>query len=143
MEVQITPDHLRAIEVHGEASYPYEGGGFLLGSLEDGAFVVIKVMPIDNEWEDPARQDRFAIQEQTSMKAQLEAMKQGLDVIGVFHSHPDHPPVPSQWDLEWATWPNFSFLITRVDEGKAVQTRAWRLADDRHSYEEDSIYTDV
>jgi proteasome lid subunit RPN8/RPN11 len=141
MDVRLTPEHLREIEAHGEASYPNEGGGFLLGSLANGAFEVAEVLPIDNEWDEGSQHNRFAIKEQTSMNAQLAAIKRGLDVVGVFHSHPDHPAEPSNWDLEWATWPNFSFLITRVDGAKASLTRAWRLADDRQSYQEDTILT--
>ena len=78
MEVRLTPDHLREIEAHGEASYPNEGGGFLLGSLTDGAFEVTEVLPIDNEWDAGSQHNRFAIKEQTSMKAQLAAIKRGL-----------------------------------------------------------------
>jgi proteasome lid subunit RPN8/RPN11 len=139
MEVRLTAEHLREIEAQGEQAYPDEGGGFLLGAISGDRFEVRQIMRLPNEWSEEARRNRFRLTERTALKAELAAMEQGLGVIGVFHSHPNHPAEPSQWDLAWATWPNFSFLITSVAEGRAVSTRAWRLASDRASYEEDSI----
>ena len=62
----------------------------------------------------------------------------GLDIIGVFHSHPDHPDRPSEYDREWAQ-PFFSYVITSVQAGKAVESRSWRLAEDRTQFLEESI----
>jgi proteasome lid subunit RPN8/RPN11 len=68
----------------------------------------------------------------------MKAAELGVDLIGVFHSHPDCPNVPSEFDREWAQ-PFFSYVITRVDEGKAVSHRSWRLAEDRSKYDEEEI----
>ena len=67
-----------------------------------------------------------------------EADRLGLEMLGVFHSHPDHPNLPSEFDRQWA-WPNFSYLITSVVEGKAVDSRSWRLSEDRTSFSEEII----
>jgi proteasome lid subunit RPN8/RPN11 len=62
----------------------------------------------------------------------------GLDLIGVFHSHPDCPNIPSEYDREWAQ-PFFSYVITRVDAGRAVSLRSWKLAEDRSKYDEEEV----
>jgi proteasome lid subunit RPN8/RPN11 len=62
----------------------------------------------------------------------------GLDVLGVFHSHPDHPNQPSEFDRQWA-WPNFSYLITSVVQGVAVESRSWRLNEDRANFSEEKV----
>ena len=72
------------------------------------------------------------------LKAELKADSLGLSLIGVFHSHPDCANIPSEYDREWAQ-PFFSYIITRVDQGKAVNSRSWRLLEDRSKYEEEEI----
>ena len=72
------------------------------------------------------------------LRSEQEAARRGLDVVGVFHSHPDHPNQPSEFDREWAM-PWFSYIITSVNEGKAAGSRSWRLADDRSKFEEQEI----
>ena len=75
------------------------------------------------------------------MKAEVKADSLTLSLIGVFHSHPDCPNVPSEYDREWAQ-PFFSYIITRVDNGKSVSHRSWRLTEDRSKYDEEKIYID-
>lgn len=139
MQIILSPTHLTAIEAQGERSYPNEGAGLLLGHLNGDSFIVEDVVTLDNDWEEGEQGNRFRLNEQDYLKATLEAASQELDVVGVFHSHPDHPAEPSQWDLAWATWPNFSYLITRVNDGKASTTRAWQLREDRSAFVEDDI----
>jgi proteasome lid subunit RPN8/RPN11 len=67
-----------------------------------------------------------------------EADRLGLELVGVSHSHPDHPNLPSEFDRQWA-WPNFSYLITSVVEGNAVESRSWRLNEDRASFSEEDL----
>ena len=84
------------IAAHGAASYPYEGCGLLLGLAEDGRNVVVDARPLPNVWPvESEKPERFRIAEDDWRDAELEAMDQGLDVVGIFHSHPDHPPVAS------------------------------------------------
>lgn len=122
------------ITAHLESAYPEEGAGFLLGG--DGE--VREIFPLPNAREDAARHNRYLITPEDYLKAEMQAAELGVDLIGVFHSHPDCPNVPSEYDREWAQ-PFFSYLITRVDEGKAVSHRSWKLAEDRSKYDEEEI----
>ena len=124
----------KQINSHVESAYPEEGAGFLIGVEGE----VKEILALPNAREDEARHNRFLITPQEYLKAELTADKLGLSLIGVFHSHPDCPNVPSEYDREWAQ-PFFSYIITRVDEGKAVNSRSWRLIEDRSKYEEEEI----
>jgi proteasome lid subunit RPN8/RPN11 len=73
------------------------------------------------------------------VQAELEAMRRGLDVIGVFHSHPDSPPVASPRDLAWAAFAGYSYLITEIRQGAAVNGRSWQLLPDRSGFVEEEI----
>lgn len=129
-----------AIKAHGAASYPYEGCGLLLGSAENGHNVVIDIRPLPNVWPVEAEKpERFRIDENDWRDVELEAMAEGLDVIGIFHSHPDHPPIASPRDLAWASWPGYSYLITEVRNGRPVNSRSWQLAADRSGFIEEEI----
>jgi proteasome lid subunit RPN8/RPN11 len=135
MDMLIVSNELhKQIEAHVEDAYPEEGAGFLAGI--DGE--VKQVLPLVNAREEEARRNRFLITTEDYLKAELTADKLGLSLIGVFHSHPDCPNIPSEYDREWAQ-PFFSYLITRVDKGRAVNSRSWRLAEDRSKYEEEEI----
>jgi proteasome lid subunit RPN8/RPN11 len=74
------------------------------------------------------------------LNAELEADRLGLSLIGVFHSHPDHPNRPSEFDRDWAQ-PFFSYIITSVDSGKTIESRSWRLLEDRSQFVEEKIQT--
>jgi proteasome lid subunit RPN8/RPN11 len=130
----VSKDLIARIETHVEAAYPEEGTGFLLGA--DGE--VREVLSLPNAREDEARHNRYLITPEDYLKAEMQADALGLSLIGVFHSHPDCPNEPSEYDREWAQ-PFFSYIITRVDGGRAVSHRSWRLAEDRSKYEEESI----
>lgn len=134
MEIKISNALLEKINLHLEQAYPEEGAGFLLGVNNE----VKEILPLNNAREQEARHNRFLITEQDYLKAELKADELNLSLIGVFHSHPDCPNIPSEFDREWAQ-PNFSYLITRVDKGKSVHHRSWRLAEDRAKYEEERI----
>jgi len=122
------------INAHVEDAYPDEGAGFLLGVEGE----VKDIVPLKNAREDEARHNRFLITPEDYLKAELKAEGLGLSLIGVFHSHADCPNVPSEYDREWAQ-PFFSYIITRVDEGRAVSHRSWRLVEDRSKYDEEEI----
>lgn len=129
------PDRLaQKMSSHMERAYPEEGAGFLIG--ENGE--VKEIIALSNSREDGARHNRFLFTPEDYLNAELKAESLGLSLIGVFHSHPDCPNVPSDYDREWAQ-PFFSYIITRVDQGKAVNSRSWRLLEDRSKYEEEEI----
>jgi proteasome lid subunit RPN8/RPN11 len=122
------------------ASYPHEGCGLLLGVQVNGDNVVHALVPVENRWEvEHERSERFLITAEAMLQAELAAMRQGLDIVGVFHSHPDHPPVASPRDLAWATWPGYSYLITEVRAGQPGASRSWQLAEDRNGFTEEPV----
>jgi proteasome lid subunit RPN8/RPN11 len=132
----ISKELLDQIHAHGEGAYPEEGAGFLIGM--DGK--VENILPLDNSREDGARHNRFLITPQDYLKAETAADTLGMNLIGVFHSHPDHPNRPSEYDREWAQ-PFFSYIITTVNAGRAIESRSWKLLEDRSKFEEEQIYT--
>lgn len=134
MRLEITRDLIGRIHAHGEAAYPEEGAGFLLGS--EGR--VLEILSLPNAREQTARHNRYLITPQDYLKAETAAEESGLSLIGVFHSHPDHPNRPSEFDREWAQ-PFFSYLITSVQAGEALESRSWRLAEDRSEFIEEEI----
>jgi proteasome lid subunit RPN8/RPN11 len=125
---------IEQMNVHVEKAYPEEGAGFLIGAEGE----VRDIIALSNAREDGARHDRFLFTPEDYLNAELTADRLGLSLIGVFHSHPDCPNVPSEYDREWAQ-PFFSYIITRVDEGKAVSSRSWKLLEDRSKYDEEEI----
>lgn len=138
MGLQITSEVLEQISRHGESAYPEEGAGLLLGAVDGEHKQVTAILPLSNAREDSARYNRYLLTAQDYMNAEQEAARLGLDVLGVFHSHPDHPNRPSEFDREWAM-PWFSYVITSVQSGRAAGSRSWLLSEDRQSFIEESI----
>ena len=135
----IPSETLKALESHGVASYPNEGAGLLLGTADgDGRKTVVDILPLANRWETDEQYHRFLLTPQDMLHGETEAARRGLDVIGVFHSHPDHPAEPSGFDRDWAL-PWYSYIITTVAKGQAVRSRSWLLKEDRSGYDEETI----
>lgn len=129
MRLTIPAQVLGEIHAHGEALYPEEGAGLLLGSIDGDHREARRVLPMPNHFEPDERGHRYRLDPQETLQAEQLAEQLGLEVIGVFHSHPDHPPAPSKYDLEWAV-PWFVYLITSVEAGAASDSRVWRMAED-------------
>jgi proteasome lid subunit RPN8/RPN11 len=138
MTLHIPQQIMNEIHAHGEGSYPEEGAGLLLGKLEDGERRIESILFLENAREDGARHNRYLITAEDMLRGEMEAEKQGLSIIGIFHSHPDHPNLPSEFDREYAI-PWYSYLITSVNSGKAASSRSWRLEDDREGFLEEQI----
>lgn len=138
MILEISSSLLDEIHTHGEESYPEEGAGLLLGSSNEDMRQVSEILKLTNSREDSARHNRYLLTAQDMLRGEQEAMKRELDIVGIFHSHPDHPNRPSEFDREWAM-PWFSYIITSVNEGKAKESRSWRLSDDRLEFSEERI----
>ncbi|MGH2523437.1 MAG: M67 family metallopeptidase [Anaerolineales bacterium] len=134
----IHPIALRALQAHGEAAYPNEGAGLLLGRAVDGSKQVAGILPLENQWGEEEQYHRYLITPQDMLRGEAEAARRGLDVIGVFHSHPDHPAQPSGFDCDWAL-PWYSYIITSVEKGRAVTSRSWLLKEDRSAFDEEDI----
>lgn len=137
MSILIPGEVLAQIHAHAEGAYPNEGAGFLLG--QDGLErAVLGVIAGPNAREDSAQRRRYLLAPEDYQKAEKESERRGLELIGVFHSHPDHPNIPSEFDREWAQ-PYFSYVITTVEAGGAGGSRSWRLLEDRSNFVEETI----
>ena len=122
-----------AVEQHGREAYPHECCGALLG---EGARVVA-IHPLPNVTTEGPRR-RFRIDDKDYLAAEQQAARAGLALLGFYHSHPDHPAVPSQYDLDHA-WPTFVYPIISVRNGRPEALRAWMLRDDRSAFDERPI----
>jgi proteasome lid subunit RPN8/RPN11 len=128
----IGPEDLALIRAHG----------VLIGreSADRSSARVERIVAADNERAD-SRHNRYVISPQSLLEAQREARASGLDIVGYYHSHPDHPAKPSEFDREHA-WPGTSYVIVSVEQGKAVDCRSWRLSDDRAAFVEEGLALD-
>ncbi len=122
----------------GKKAYPHEGCGFLLGSRgQDREAQVLRVREAQNTNADRPR-DRFEIDPKEFMQVDRQAEKDGEEIVGFFHSHPDHPDRPSGFDREMA-WPRYSYLIVSVMGGTEVSARSWVLAEDNGEFQEEEL----
>lgn len=141
MTLRLRAKHTEIVHSHLCRAYPEEGCGVLLGREADGDRDVERVIGFENVRED-SRENRYLIAPGQFLAAEREARASGLDVIGFFHSHPDHPSRPSGFDLEHA-WPWYSYLIVSVEGGAAKDARSWRLAEDRSRFEPEDLVLDA
>ena len=117
-----------------ENTYPNEGGGFLLGELRDGATAIRDIMQVENVFVEEEQHHRYAMTPQDWMRLEDEADERGLTLVGYYHSHPDSPAIPSDYDREHAL-PNFVYIITSVNMGRATDMRVWKLQGDRSVFD--------
>jgi proteasome lid subunit RPN8/RPN11 len=115
------------IREQGERSYPEESCGVLLGRMAGGDRTVTRAIPARNLRVDSAR-NRYEIGASDLIAAEREARRSGEEIVGFYHSHPDHPARWSRVDLAEAHWLGCSYLITQVDEGRANESRSFFLA---------------
>lgn len=124
-----------AIRAHGAEDYPYECCGFLVGTA--GPETVVQIIRARNTRSDSPR-NRFEIDPLELVKADRAARGAGLSVIGFYHSHPDAPARPSEYDREHA-WPGYCYIIVSVQKGQPAEMKNWRLREDRSGFDEDRI----
>jgi proteasome lid subunit RPN8/RPN11 len=129
--------HVAAIRQHGESDYPHEACGLMGGKAEGDLTVVHGLVPLANERSDSAR-NRYLIDPEAFRRAQAKLDGEGLEIVGVYHSHPDHPAKPSEFDRDHA-WPRLSYVIVAVAAGRSGDMKSWRLSDDRAAFAEESI----
>jgi proteasome lid subunit RPN8/RPN11 len=137
MTLRLDPRDVAGIRRHAESTYPHECCGILLGRPHSGDKVVTAVLTLDNERQD-SQHNRFLITPETLFRAEKEARAAGLDILGFYHSHPDAPARPSEFDREHA-WPTYSYIIVEVVSGKAGEMTAWLLSGDRTRFEPEQI----
>ena len=137
--LQLTADHRHEIAVHSERDYPHECCGLLLGDFAAGGLkTIVEIYPISNAREEAAKRNRFLITPEEFREGEQYAEKSGLAVVGFYHSHPDHPAMPSGYDLDHA-WPLYSYLIVSVAAGVAGDLRSWEMEPDRSKFTEEGI----
>lgn len=128
-----------AIRRQGEAEYPHECCGLLIGRMAaDNRKTVAEVYPVSNAREQEARHNRSLILPGEYVRGERYARGLGLEVVGNYHSHPDHPAEPSQFDLDHA-WPTWSYIIVSVGGGQARDLRSWEMRADRSRFDEEEI----
>jgi proteasome lid subunit RPN8/RPN11 len=136
--LKLSPADYDAIRQHGEETYPYECCGILLGAFKDETRWVHSIIRCTNTRTD-SPQNRYNIDPRELVRAQRAAQECGLDIIGFYHSHPDHPARWSSTDFAEAHWIGCSYVITSVERGKAAQTNSFALTGTR---EEDKALVD-
>jgi proteasome lid subunit RPN8/RPN11 len=142
-KIRMSAELAEEIRRHGAETYPHECCGALLGrdgAGEDGESrgrEIVELLRLTNQRED-SPQNRFSVAPREVIAADRAAQLRGLEVVGWYHSHPDHPARPSEYDREHA-WPWYSYVIVRVENGEAREMTSWRLKENRKEYEEEKI----
>lgn len=137
--LKIPASLMQRIHAHGVETYPHECCGALLGRDTDGAREVLDLLPLANRRNDSPR-NRFELTPEDVRRAEKTAGEKKIDLIGWYHSHPDAPARPSEFDREHA-WPWYSYIIVSVQKGQPHDTTSWRLQDDRGAYDPEGIET--
>jgi proteasome lid subunit RPN8/RPN11 len=128
----------RTVLDEGGRLYPYECCGLVLGEDKGGLRLAKAALIVNNSREGEDKRRRFVIEPEDFLKAEREAAGLGLEVVGIYHSHPDHPAVPSQYDLDHAL-PFYSYLIVSVEKGSPVDLASWLLKDDRSAFAREGL----
>ena len=137
MAIRITAKQMDEIKSHLESCYPEEGCCLLLGIVENGTKILKEVFLVKNTAPD-SRKRRYFIDPLEYSKIEKQAENKKFVVIGIAHSHPEHPARPSNFDLDHS-WPFFSYLIISVKSGKSKTIKSWELKEDRSVFEEEGI----
>jgi proteasome lid subunit RPN8/RPN11 len=138
MEIIAVPEKfVTEIRAHGAETYPYECCGAILGADAENSREVRGLHKLVNRRDDSPR-NRFSVTSDDVRDADRAAQQSGLEVIGWYHSHPDHPALPSEYDREHA-WPWYSYIIVSVMNGIPGKIASWRLTDDRLRFESEKI----
>jgi proteasome lid subunit RPN8/RPN11 len=147
--IQLTKEHLQTIYTHAESTYPEECCGVILGYLDVETKTVIKIITTENAWSQESvsqledgvtqysKRKRYAIAPQSLFQIQKQARSESLDIIGIFHSHPDNSAIPSECDRASA-WQQYSYIIASVTNGKVTDIKSWIL-DDNHQFQEENV----
>jgi len=125
--LKISTTHFDAVRLHGEETYPHECCGVLLGQMDGDQRVVTSVARCGNTRNDSPH-NRYHIDPRELIRIQRQGRERGEDIVGFYHSHPDHPPRWSSTDLAEAHWIGCSYVITSVEKGKAAVTNSFELS---------------
>jgi len=153
MSLKLIEQQAEAIRRHGVEDYPSECCGVLLGEADGSGKIVREVVRLRNLRQDPKRaqevlpvddtareteRNRFLIDPHDQLRVEKAARRRGLDVLGYYHSHPDHPARPSNYDREHG-WPWYSYIILSVEKGKAKDLTCWVLSQDGSAFESEQV----
>ncbi len=148
MPLRLNKAYSDAIRAHGSRDYPSECCGMMLGKAEGDEKTVTEIVALRNLRHDPNRaqeilplgdpgketeKNRFLIDPLDQLRVEKDARKRGLDVLGYYHSHPDHPARPSNYDRDHA-WPWYSYVIIAIERGTPKELTSWVLAEDRATF---------
>ncbi|MEM8807253.1 MAG: M67 family metallopeptidase [Cyanobacteria bacterium P01_G01_bin.38] len=147
MSLTLTSTHIEQMQAHAERTYPNECCGLMLGCLDTAHHekTLVELRPMKNAWspniaaefvarsqalsdtsKDRTQTSRYWIDPQDLLIVQREARALHLDIIGIYHSHPDHEAVPSECDRALA-WSEYSYIIMSVQNGAAIDIQSWQL----------------
>jgi proteasome lid subunit RPN8/RPN11 len=126
--LKLSQQHYEAIRKHGEETYPHECCGVLLGHVDDNSSRMVTSTARAGNTRTDSPQNRYNIDPRELIRIQSEGRKRGEDIIGFYHSHPDHPAQWSKTDLAEAHWFGCSYVITSVEKGRAAITNSFELA---------------
>jgi proteasome lid subunit RPN8/RPN11 len=138
--IVLTAAQHRRIEQEGAAAYPNECCGILFGRDIDGKRIVSRLLPVANDFETGEQYHRFSISPKQLMDAENNASAAGELVLGFYHSHPDHPARPSEYDRQHA-WPFYSYIIVAIEKRTPAAMTAWLLNETTEQFEEQQIET--
>jgi proteasome lid subunit RPN8/RPN11 len=136
MSLRLPESLAEEIRRRGAEAYPGECCGVLAGGGDGAAKAVTRLVPVANRRTDDPH--RYLIAADDVRRVEGELRRDGLEVVGYYHSHPDHPAAPSVFDTEHA-WPWYSYVIVRVDEGRGAELASWVLDDDRPVMRSESL----
>jgi proteasome lid subunit RPN8/RPN11 len=162
--LRIASTAVDVIRKHAEEGYPLEICGFLVGTMEGDVRTVREAWPVRNaweddpelraklfaareaagadvnadRWEDASEERRYLVSPQDILVSMKRSREAGMDLVGVYHTHPNHPAVPSDFDRD-AAWPDWSYVIVSVRSGEVAEFRSWALLDDGSRFDEEQI----
>ncbi len=123
---------------HLRSAYPNEGGGLLIGSRNGDTLTVTDIAEAENTFPTEEQFHRMGLAPDFWAKVEDDADERGLQVVGFYHSHPDAPAQPSQYDLEHA-FPNLAYIIVSVQKGEVDHINNFRLREDRSQFDGDGL----
>jgi|SRR5690606_13776330 len=138
--LKLTDQVVEAIRIHGEEAFPNECCGFLFGDENSGRHINLSTRVENSKEGDQCR--RFEISPFDYLKAERFAAENNTTLLGIYHSHPDHPAIASEHDLEKAL-PYFSYVIVSILDGKYADIKSWKLQDEKREFYEEEIVQDT
>ncbi|MEB3216805.1 MAG: M67 family metallopeptidase [Nostocales cyanobacterium 94392] len=150
--IQLNKEHLQIIFTHAQNTYPEECCGVLFGHIDCDRKTVVEVIPTQNAWNRETARDfadddiddlnyskkrRYTIAPQEMLTLQKSARERNINIIGIYHSHPDYPAIPSEFDRNYA-WQEYSYIIVSVEKGQAGDVNSWVL-DDNSQFQQEEI----